>query len=175
MSPKILLFVLVGSLALAACDTMPAHRWSHGKEPRASDSRILASKQCPANRLCEIGIDYEHDRSQCDPYCYPVAPAYVNVLPDTTQDRKSIMMVWKLPSQSEAKFADDGIEFQSKDSGFDGCHMGTEANRKDDSAFTCINHRRPSNPAYAGWKYTIRLELRGGAPLEPLDPSVVNR
>jgi hypothetical protein len=171
MSPKILLFALAGSLALAACDTMPPHRWSHGKKPH-----IPPSKQCLATPTCEIDIDYEDASSGCGSYCYPIAPAYVNVMPDPTQKPKSIPMVWKLPIDSLAKFADKvGVEFDSKDSGFGPCFLGTFANRKDDRSFTCVNDLKHTDPEIKGWKYTIRLVLPpGDRPLLPLDPSVVN-
>jgi len=171
MSPKILLFALVGSLALAACDSMPAHRWSHGKEPH-----IPPSMQCPATQACEIDIYYEDDRSVCGDYCYPIAPAYVNVVPSATQTPKLIPMVWKLPADSLAKFGDkEAIKFDSEDSGFGPCFVGTLANHKDDRSFTCFNNLKRTDPEIKGWKYTIRLELpEGYPPLLPLDPSVVN-
>ena len=83
-------------------------------------------------------------------------------------------MVWKLPHGSKAKFATDGIKFQSPDSGFGPCYMGTVADRKDDRAFSCNNQRKPTIPEDAGWKYTIHLELDDAA-LKLLDPWVVNR
>lgn len=171
MSPMIRLLTLLGSLTLAAC------QMASWKEPPPSHLRIPTTQTCDGTS-CTVKVDYEREGVDCDTsYCYPIAPVHVIVAPPRAGDQPSITMVWTLPSNSPATFADNGIKFRNAKSGFD-CHLGTRANPRDRHAFTCTNHRQvpdQRDPEEAGWKYSIRLDLASGGGLKILDPWVVNR
>jgi hypothetical protein len=174
MSPKIRLLALLAGLVLAACQTSPP--W---KGQQHAHSHIPATQPCDG-ASCDVNIDYEHD-GYCDPsYCYPVAPVHVIVAAPTAtaMDPPPVMMVWRLPSDSDATFSKNGIKFKEPKSGFD-CQPGSPTDAEDTHAYHCSNKGLKPNqhdPDEEGWKYTIRLERPSGkGKLKPLDPWVVNR
>ena len=80
-------------------------------------------------------------------------------------EEKDVRIAWQLPKGSQFRFPRDGIVIEKGEGEFVECGPSQDA-----AEFSCLNrHTRPGT-----YKYTIKVQ-EGQKPLEPLDPTVVNR